>query len=622
MRAPTSEQPLVDRASASASRPCPRPSGSLPQGGPTLPRRRNRAAGLACGVSLFVFLILQAFLPLRTAIRIGPDEDYEAAKATLCLSGYRLYTQVWNDQPPLHTFIITEIVKLTDRFGGSQPAPLNNVTAAHAILGPRLFTVGMTVLLLTAFFGLVLNVGRLMTGGRHVGDSRLWVPSLTILMLVASPAFLELSSSCMVEIPALAPAIAALWLLAASQKRHGPALSGLGIPWPVIGAGALFGISFQIKFINAPLLLLAAWIVADGCMRRSRENSSVPRGQGGTGLFHGPRIPQWCLKTAGLLSVLAVCIAGVFIGLNYVADGGSLWLQFKQSWAAHFAATKSYEYGSPADKPFDWTVLLKNWDITLPALLGVAVSIRQALWRPWSAARTPLDARVPEFRTETAAPGGLALLPPAWLALSLLIFGTHKPWWTYYYIHNLLPLCWCAAIGIEALGSAAVLGVRRNWVGRKRERNGRKEQRRIRFALILGLYLVCACPWMTARAFLEIRKIRTFPRIYSSLVLRELRRFKPFTEFLYTDEPIYSFHAGIPMPPQYAVVALKRFWSGDMTNARISSDLWSLKPGVILLRNNGRARPFDALLNSAYRLVYMDDQHLLYARADIATKAQ
>src|SRR6266487_3582078 len=49
---------------------------------------------------LFVFVLLQCLLPLRTAIKIGADEEFELAKATLCLKGYELYTEIWNDQPP------------------------------------------------------------------------------------------------------------------------------------------------------------------------------------------------------------------------------------------------------------------------------------------------------------------------------------------------------------------------------------------------------------------------------------------------------------------------------------------------------------------------------------------
>jgi len=49
-------------------------------------------------------------LPLRTAVKIGADEDFELSKATLRLHGYQLYTQIWDDQPPLDTFIITQLL--------------------------------------------------------------------------------------------------------------------------------------------------------------------------------------------------------------------------------------------------------------------------------------------------------------------------------------------------------------------------------------------------------------------------------------------------------------------------------------------------------------------------------
>src|SRR5205814_889334 len=60
---------------------------------------------------LLVFVLIQCLLPLRTAIKIGADEGFELGKATLCLNGYKLYTDIWNDQPPLHTFLITQVLK-------------------------------------------------------------------------------------------------------------------------------------------------------------------------------------------------------------------------------------------------------------------------------------------------------------------------------------------------------------------------------------------------------------------------------------------------------------------------------------------------------------------------------
>src|SRR6266508_1807509 len=79
---------------------------------------------LALALTIAGFVILQLFLPLRTAVQIGADEGFELAKATLCLKGYRLYAEVWNDQPPLHTWLITQILK----------------NISPTILGPRLVT--------------------------------------------------------------------------------------------------------------------------------------------------------------------------------------------------------------------------------------------------------------------------------------------------------------------------------------------------------------------------------------------------------------------------------------------------------------------------------------------------
>src|SRR5437660_12932548 len=122
---------------------------------------------------LSAFLGLQFLLPLRTAVQIGADEGFELAKATLCVHGHQLYSEVWNDQPPLHTFLITQTLK----------------HISPSILGPRLITTGFTLLLLASVFLLVRRV------------SGLTVAALATGLLMASPGFLELSSSCMLEIP-------------------------------------------------------------------------------------------------------------------------------------------------------------------------------------------------------------------------------------------------------------------------------------------------------------------------------------------------------------------------------------------------------------------------------------
>ena len=193
----------------------------------------------------------------------------------------------------------------------------------------------------------------------------------------------------------------------------------------------------------------------------------------------------------------------------------------------------------------------------------------------------------------------VAMVPLAWL--TLIVFATHKPWWPYYYVHLAIPLCWCAAIGVEA-----------GWIHLRR---------RLGLSLFLGVFAICAAGWMGSRVYLQISGIRHSPQTYSSLVLGEIQRLKPFAKFIYTDESIYSFHAGIPMPPDLAVLPLKRLWSGDMTNARVAEEMQAIKPEVILLRNDTREVPFQELIDAEYRVVYQDANHRLYTRKALAKQA-
>ena len=72
---------------------------------------RHGKAPLGLFALLAGFIVLQAFLPLGTAVQIGADEGFELAKATLMLHGHGLYTEAWNDQPPLHTFLVVQVLK-------------------------------------------------------------------------------------------------------------------------------------------------------------------------------------------------------------------------------------------------------------------------------------------------------------------------------------------------------------------------------------------------------------------------------------------------------------------------------------------------------------------------------
>lgn len=500
------------------------------------------------GTALLVVVFL---LPLRNAVQIGADEGYEVAKATLAMKGYKMYSDVWNDQPPLHTFLVAGILK----------------HVSPSILGPRLLTLGFSMLLLVSFY----HIARRYFGTR--------VAMVATIILMAAPIYLELSVSCMVEIPAMAPALAAIWVLTRGglatvgppKERHFPAF-GRYI-WSAVLAGVLFGAALQIKFINlvlAPLIVFVAWLEVGRSVRLAFL----------------------------ALGAMALAAGIAFIGINEIADGQGLAMQFRQSWEAHFASAKSFEYGSPDNHPFDWSIMARHWDATIPAMLGIVICLRSAMRRCRSSASSIAG-------TAANAASGYWMIPVIWLGVNLAVFATHRPWWSCYYLHIAVPLSLCAAIGVVAAWERV------------------KEYKSRAMVVAFALYVLCQSGWMVGRLYLESASIRDCPRIESSLFLEDIARYKPYAKFFYTEEPVYSFHAEIPMPPKLAVVALKRLWSGDMTNEKIRQEMWRIKPEIILLLNDNREVPFTDLITAEYQPVYEDQKHRLYvSRATVAKARQ
>jgi 4-amino-4-deoxy-L-arabinose transferase-like glycosyltransferase len=351
-------------------------------------------AGLVFIVTLFC--ALQAFFPMRTAVQIGADEGFELTKATLCLRGHKLYTEIWNDQPPLHTFLITQILK----------------HVSPSVLGPRLLTSAFSVVLLCSVFLLV----------ERYSSSR--IAFVSALFLVASPGFLELTASCMLEVPALAPALAGICLVARAGRTK----------WMVgdLLAGALFGFALQIKLINlvwTPLVVLIVLLQGAALVANGRSPMTTF-----ASLMDVFRRKELYFRLAGFGCALVL----TWIGIDLAIDGGAYATHFHQSWKSHFGGVITDEYGSPADHLFKWSLLARNWDTTVFAVVGVVLG----------GFRLRKDVRL--------------LLPLCWIIWSLVVFSTHKPWWPYYYVHLAIPICWCGALGaLEILNRLKALSQKR-----------------------------------------------------------------------------------------------------------------------------------------------------------------
>jgi len=333
-------------------------------------------------------------------------------------------------------------------------------------------------------------------------------------------------------------------------------------------SGLLFAAALQIKLIGViylPLAALILWLPPRVLV--------VSTNQSGASVLRKV-LPRDFIVSAALFS------AGLGIGfilIDWLVDGGAYLRHFQQSWVSHFGAAQSLERGSAAEHTFDWSVLLKNWDVTLPAAIGVVVACRRIRQLP------------------------PAMIPVLWLGLTLVVFATHRPWWSYYYFHTALPLCWCAGVGVAAL-------IR--W---------RPVHHRLKSVAVTMFAGAAGC-WLGARVYLQVIGVRESPQIYTALVLSEIERFKPFTTFLYAEESSYSFYADIPLPPQLGVLPLKRFWSGEMTMARLTEELRSVQPGLLLLHNTPQELPIQDLIRTQYRLIYEDATHRLYAHQSVLTR--
>ena len=184
-----------------------------------------RALLLAGALALWV---TQAF-PWIHFHELSQDEGYNMAKAALVHAGYRMYTDIWSDQPPVLTYVLSA---------------LQNVFP-WSVLAGRLLVLGSAALLLGALYLLVARL--------HGRRAALW----TAALLMTAPIFIRLSVSIMIGLPSVALAVVAMAVAVVPR-------------WPLavrmVLAGLLYALSLQTKFFTgllAPAVLLAVVIGAE-----------------------------------------------------------------------------------------------------------------------------------------------------------------------------------------------------------------------------------------------------------------------------------------------------------------------------------------------------------------------
>ena len=226
------------------------------------------------------------------------------------------------------------------------------------------------------------------------------------------------------------------------------------------------------------------------------------------------------------------------------------------------------------------------------------------------------------------------VFPTVFFTTSFLAHAWHRPYWDYYYLHLSLPMAWLGALGIqwtwETLTSPTMPSDEQVTLAGSVQRapcatlksdfshwqlrlgafwpGWRPAGLLAAFSFLLAGFLVDGPErWQRETAFLH-----TKPSLTEEKVLAQLTERRADTHWLYTDRPIWCAHANILIPPELAVLSLKRIASGDITHTEFLRLLQHYRPEqIVLQRRHFEDEKFHEFLRAFYDVV-IEEGNLKY----------
>jgi 4-amino-4-deoxy-L-arabinose transferase-like glycosyltransferase len=462
---------------------------------------------------LYVGFVL-AIRPVQQAFEFDYDEGLNLIKALLYSQGFSLYTQVWNDQPPLFTVFLSYWFNI---FG-------------YSVFAARVLVILFSALLIWSFYQILrCSLGR--------------IPAVVAtLLLFTSWLFVRLSISVMIGIPSLSLAMLSIYLLTLYKQHPRKRF--------IILSGAVLAVSLQTKLFTAFLIPLMLFYLLDFKLPELEESKSKNSFSSSV-LF--PLI-LWLI----ILAVSYLGISLIFQAFNY-----------EQLVQAHFGDRVKGQstFNNIENLPY---FLYQDYDYVLLAFIGSLAIL---------------------FKKQREE-----IFPLTWLVTASLILLKHKPVWYHYYPLLAIPICWLAGYGVALVINLFPKG----WNSNLKSLNFKK----LIFPLLATALLIVSMIAIPAKPKGRPPK--------SLEVMNLVLKHKDSTQWIFTDRPIYAFYAGLPVPPEIAVMSDKRFKSGNLTFDDIVTILKKYRPEQIVLarwietfKSNTQ---FSTYLNENYSKTYQDDK--------------
>lgn len=378
------------------------------------------------------------------------------------------------------------------------------------------------------------------------------------LLVILLPYFPSLSVSVLVGQPSLAMAMVSLLALGCWYKYRLQSRSRI---WLVLSAIAL-GMSLLFKLFTAflaPIFILG--LLVGEFYPSSSQRSLAER-----------------IRPA-LLWSLFFAIFTLAAGLTLT--GANNVMQLIQP---HVAASQADLSSGSQNYPITF-YLQDSWSILILAALGAACTILQRRW--------------------------LMFYPLVWMVCALVILLNLRPVWFHHQMLVTLPAAMLAGGAVaetlrlipRAIRSPSSLGRAWIWLA----------------AGLTAIILVLAT--RPVNALQQFRTSETAPgeqrAPFEDRVMRKIDQYADQTNWMVTDLPMFAFRAGIPVPPELAVISGKRFAAGELSEQDIIAAVDKYHPEQVLI---GRFKLplLEAHLSESYLPILEREGDLrLYARLDL-----